>query len=384
MFFFYYNNQLIIIGIMETNKVKPYNNTLVLDADGTFIPLFTDNGLVQILQENIQCVQDRTQWMVDILRSKFSDMIDLIHRDYVIRYKKMNTLEECFNIKVNSLINTGIISSASGAAFNEMLQIAYQLSSDQKLEIDRLMECIDRWKHTTEYDWFYTPEIYTLYLDSCSKLYKKILELLGWEKCAEILIKYALLDDIAYPERSLLEYCDVKLQSLNDNSIKNQAIWTTYIITKGIFDTYGTLENYKELRRIIKNQTTWKNIVIWTLSLYGEQLGMLLGIDISQSFDTLKLRNGTIVSQTTLTHQDEKNSGRFTVYNKKSENGLKRFYEVSQIEPNTGVLVDDTADNVRNFKLGYIVNKLQPSNAEKFNINCEYYNYLTAIINGEL
>lgn len=360
------------------------NNTLVLDADGTFIPLSTDDRLVQVLQENIPCIEARKQWVSDILNDKFKDSIDLI----LPKIQKMNlkknpsiTIDECFSIKVNSIISAGIISSAGGAAFDEMLECSYRLITlDNKKDLDTLIDSINRYKHTTEYDWWFTPEINSLYLSTCFNLDKKILEILGWEKYTECLIKYGLLDDIAYPEMSLLEYIDSKLNKLNN--ISNHALWTTYIITKGIFDAYGILDNYKELRQVIRNQTKWKDIVIWTLSLYGEQLGMLLGIDTVKSFDTLKLRNGTISSQTNLTHQDEEISGRFTVYNKKSENGLKRFYKVSQIEPNTGVLVDDTSDNVKNFKLGYLVNKLVPGNIAKFNIGGEYINNLIDIING--
>ena len=372
-------------------------NTLVLDADGTFIPLFTDDRLVIVLKENIKCNTDRIQWVTNILNTKFSTIISLV----LPKIQKMNlkknptiTVEECFNIKVNDLINTGIISSAGGIAFEKMLVLAYQiintetsvLNNTLSCEIDKLIADINTYKHNTSYgshDWWFTPEINRLYLKACAELDEKLLEIIGWEKYAEILIRYALLDDIAYPESSLLEYYDSKLNKLNDTCIINHALWTTYIITKGIFDTYGSLENYKALRHIIKNQTKWKSIVIWTLSLYGEQLGMLLGIDIVQSFDTLKLRNGTTVSKTDLTHQDERDGPpRFTVYNKKSEKGLKRFYEVSQIEPNMAVLVDDTSDNVKNFKLGYLVNKLLPSNATKFNIGGEYFNYLVEIING--
>ena len=218
-------------------------------------------------------------------------------------------LEECFIIKVNDLINNGIISSAGGAAFDEMLCTAFIVTSlDKQKEITILLKDINKYKHTNEYDWWFTPEIYSLYLDACAKLDKKLLEILGWEVYSNCIIKYALLDDIAYPEMSLLEYIDSKLNDINDTKIINHSLWTTYIITKGIFDTYGILENYKALRLIIQNQTKWKNIVIWTLSLYGEQLGMLLGIDILQSFDTLKLRNGTVTSQTTLTHKDSGNT----------------------------------------------------------------------------
>ena len=312
---------------MEQSTITKHNEpTLVLDIDGTMMPLFSGT-VADILNENLP--EDQDTWLKSISSKP---------------------------PKINS-----IISSACGAAFAELVGMAKATHAD---DIDCLIANIERNKPTEEYDWWFsdTPAKYIKAFDDLNATLAKVL---GWETYVKIHIKYLLLDDIAYPQQCLLKYLTAQ-KCLPD--IDMQKMGTTCFITKELFKTYPSLEPYRALRETIRNQTQWSKIIIWTLSLYGKEIGMLLGIDSNRSFDTLALTEGQP----------------FTVYSKKDKVGLDRFCEVAQVDPAMCVLVDDTPANVKNFGQGWIVNKLTPANSGEFNTGGKLITTICSIINGDL